>query len=91
MLLDDFSPANRVDLPSALPQQGFHRFEITGLGPFDQGLIRALGERWKARRVLDQPLIERAKAGDFEAMEALLRKYRAAGLRGWPANYRPAA
>jgi RNA polymerase sigma-70 factor (ECF subfamily) len=40
-----------------------------------QHLSRVLRERWKAKVDSDQPLIERAKAGDFAAMESLLLKY----------------
>jgi RNA polymerase sigma-70 factor (ECF subfamily) len=38
-------------------------------------LIGVLRARWKAGEAPDQPLIAQAKAGDFAAMEALLRKY----------------
>jgi len=38
-------------------------------------LSSTLRERWKARVAEDQSLVERAKAGDFSAMESLLLKY----------------
>ncbi len=38
-------------------------------------LSRALREQWKGKDDEDQPLIDRAKAGDFAAVESLLLKY----------------
>jgi RNA polymerase sigma-70 factor (ECF subfamily) len=40
-----------------------------------QRLSRALRERWKGRIDEDRPLVERAKEGDFGAVESLLVKY----------------
>ena len=38
-------------------------------------LARVLRERWNLKLVEDQPLVARAKAGDFAAMESLLVRY----------------
>jgi RNA polymerase sigma-70 factor, ECF subfamily len=38
-------------------------------------LVRALRERWKARLDEDHSLVERAKEGDFTALESLIAKY----------------
>jgi RNA polymerase sigma-70 factor (ECF subfamily) len=43
--------------------------------PLHERLSRALRELWKDKAAADRPLVEQAKAGDFAAMETLLRKY----------------
>ncbi len=42
---------------------------------FHERLSRALRGQWKGKGDADQPLIQRAKSGDFAAMESLLVKY----------------
>ncbi len=54
-----YKAEEQFELPSALHQR----------------LSSALRERWKAAADTDRPLVERAKAGDFAAMESLLVKY----------------
>jgi len=43
--------------------------------PLHERLSQALRELWKAKPAADRPLVAQAKAGDFAALEALLRKY----------------
>jgi RNA polymerase sigma-70 factor (ECF subfamily) len=53
----------RAEEPFELPPTLHHR------------LARLLREKWKGKRDADRPLVEQAKSGDFDALEALLTKY----------------